>query len=343
MICLPWICTLISGVTAAAISPLNLGISPGYLTTPSVDLIRGGPGRIASRINSYPSRSGVILETQNKARVEEEIEVHDSGLFLQPLKDRHLTDISFYIENQRKISTIMRKFENCHGLALLDKLQGLSALQKSSRAEDASEFKLAVQALFLIAKYNPPQQKDIFQFFLDAAGPVFGTPQGVHEVGDLIFFESRLIASEAARSLAKVSDELMNYYQFHLQSEIDQMLRSEIALHPLRNLIEPILETPTEGFLSQSRLDLFQTARNDWYCNDIFVVRLQILFAYAKRCIEILPEFWESQEVKGAFEILEDMLDMSEELPLEKKIVITRTKQALLQFARQKKQRAPTQ
>ncbi|POV94572.1 hypothetical protein PSTT_16775, partial [Puccinia striiformis] len=331
MIFLAWICTLISGVTAASISPLNLGISPGYLTTPSVDLIRGGPGRIASRINSYPSRSGVILETQNKARVEE------------ALKDRHLTDISSYIENQRKISTIMRKFENCHGLALLDKLQGLSALQKSLRAEDASEFKLAVQALFLMAKYNPPQQKDIFQFFLDAAGPVFGTPQGVHEVGDLIFFESRLIASEASRSLAKVSGELMNYYQFHLQSEIDQMLRSEIALHPLRNLIEPILETPTEGFLSQSRLDLFQTARNDWYCNDIFVVRLQILFAYAKRCIEIVPEFWESQEVKGAFEILKDLLDMSEELPLEKKIATTRTKQALLQFARQKKQRAPTQ
>jgi hypothetical protein len=76
----------------------------------------------------------------------------------------------------------VREFENCHGQVLLNKLQGLAALHRSSAPKDASKFKIAARALFLTALSNKLQQKDIFQFFLEATGPVFGSLPTVDKV-----------------------------------------------------------------------------------------------------------------------------------------------------------------
>ncbi|OAV86411.1 hypothetical protein, variant, partial [Puccinia triticina 1-1 BBBD Race 1] len=140
--------------------------------------------------------------------------------------DIHCPLTSDCMENQKEILSLMRKFENCHGLVLLEKLQDLAILQTSLKPEDAYNFKVAVQALFLTALSNKSQQKEIFQFFLEASGPFFGTLKGADKFGPWEEnLGSRQLASNACASLANASVVLMNYYKSYLQSEIDKTLQ----------------------------------------------------------------------------------------------------------------------
>ncbi|OAV86410.1 hypothetical protein PTTG_29922, partial [Puccinia triticina 1-1 BBBD Race 1] len=165
---LPWMCTWVS---SAFLASSNFAISPVHFLPPSVDAAKSSSSRSASRINSYPLRGGVTLETKQLAPV---IEVEG---------DIHCPLTSDCMENQKEILSLMRKFENCHGLVLLEKLQDLAILQTSLKPEDAYNFKVAVQALFLTALSNKSQQKEIFQFFLEASGPFFGTLKGADKFG----------------------------------------------------------------------------------------------------------------------------------------------------------------
>ncbi|KAA1109744.1 hypothetical protein PGTUg99_033636 [Puccinia graminis f. sp. tritici] len=329
---LVWMFTLISSVTAAFVAPLNHVVPSGNSVTAPVHIVKSTSSRTASRINAYPTRGGVAtLETKELAPIKEGWS-SNSVLTHSYLDNNHA-------ENQKEISTLVKEFENCHGQVLLDKLQGLAVLHRSSAPKDASKFKIAARALFLTALSNKSQQKDIFQFFLEATGPVFGSLSTVDKVEHFENLGSRQLARETCRSLAKASIELKNYYISHLQSEIDKVLRHEITSNSLKDLIRPIVQTSAVRFLSKLRLNLYQTARKKLYCNDIFIVRLRLLLAYGKSCIELGPDSWKSDEVKDVFNILNNLLKM-EGLPLEKQIATNRTKEALLQFARTEKQRS---
>jgi hypothetical protein len=110
-----------------------------------------------------------------------------------------------------------------------------------------------------------------------------------------------------------------------VQTSIDGILRDEISENHLKDLLEPVFKSKsTKGFLLELRTNLLHQAKMDWSYNDSFLVPLLILFAYGKRCIKARKP----EEVGETFKILTTLLDV-EGIPVEKRIAIERTEQAL--------------
>ncbi|PLW38273.1 hypothetical protein PCANC_14893 [Puccinia coronata f. sp. avenae] len=318
-------------------NPSIHGMQGGQFLRPLSDAVKPIMRQKISKANAYPARVGYSLQTEGRARVKEvcfgskigdlpynQIEVDDRKISI-PNTDFGSYDLANYLENEKKISALIKEYESCKDVVLVEKLSSLAGLQTSPRSEDLFRFKIAVQALYILAVSKETQRMNILHFFLEASGIPFEGDERADRFVNLV--ATRQIAREACKSLVKASnsDQLMNYYRIHLQTSIDGILRDEISENHLKDLLEPVFKSKsTKGFLLELRTNLLHQAKMDWSYNDSFLVPLLILFAYGKRCIEARKP----EEVGETFKILTTLLDV-EGIPVEKRIAIERTEQAL--------------
>ncbi|KAI9599828.1 hypothetical protein KEM48_006357 [Puccinia striiformis f. sp. tritici PST-130] len=236
-------CVGIFSVNAAFRAPSRFGSLSPYL-----DVITSSSPRHTSQINLYRSiRGGVAVDTAGRTELKEV-----QGNFRQLLRSyttRH--GISTQTQDQKEMSKIKTDLERYEG----------------QRGADVATFKLAVQALFLIAVSDQSKQKDILHFFLEASGPVFDTFPDLSQVEHLKKFETQIVAREACRALANSSAKLLNYYEMHY---LDQ---------PIKSANRPNQREFSGEFMENLRSGLTETASQDWVSNDSYILRLRILFA----------------------------------------------------------------
>ncbi|KAH9453183.1 hypothetical protein Pst134EA_024070 [Puccinia striiformis f. sp. tritici] len=265
-------CVGIFSVNAAFRAPSRFGSLSPYLDV----MITSSSPRHTSQINLYRSiRGGVAVDTAGRTELKEV-----QGNFRQLLRSyttRH--GISTQTQDQKEMSKIKTDLERYEGYKFVERMQELGGLQTSQRGADVATFKLAVQALFLIAVSDQSKQTDILQFFLEASGPVFDTFPDLSQVEHLKKFETQIVAREACRALANSSAKLLNYYEMHLRKEIDRVWKEQISTNPLKVLIDPISESSRGEFMENLRSGLTETASQDWVSNDSYILRLRILFA----------------------------------------------------------------